>query len=792
MFSFGEVNCAAKPDAESVKSSEGARKRPSLRSVLLSTAISGSALLPFVGLSSAYAQSDSVLIGEDGDGDESKQAMPSDEIIVTGRVNFLENNAYGATKMGLALRDTPQTVNVVTSDLIDYASIRQFDDYYKLDASGGPIHTLDAFPRNYYRGFLQSGVNAVRLDGFRMPANIQLDLASFDRFEVLKGSISTVYGQSVVGGTLNAVTKLPQNEWAGEFLAEGGSFDAYRFEGDITGPILESDDWSFRLVAAREDQNSFLDFASTAMFVIAPSIRYQPTDNTDFLLKVNWQKHDDVFHFGTSLQVGGMLEPGDADTLDIIIRDGLQLPDIPRSRFTGMPWNDADQDALFIQAQGSHVFENDWTLRGSVQYVDTLVTFNNFWHFGPLDEDGFAYFSYRYANEQDRDSYAAEVNLLGDFELLDQEHSFFLGVDYARLDAEFLFSGLYGDASTPFNIFSPPYDLIGPAPIEEFDFFFFSEDVLELFGVTGQIVLRPTDKITINGGIRYNHDTTAGTDRSAGSLGAIFDAAPSATNDLVFNEITYQAGLLYSLTDSINLYASHGTTFEPSSGRVFSPTDPAGILVPPEEGETTEFGVKARIGDNLDFTLAFFDMDRTNLGFRDLLNPGFVVLLGSQKSRGVEASFQGSLTPSWNVYLSTSYLDAEFRGGILDGLQPSGAPKFGLSVFSSYEFLDGPLDGLTVGAGVVHKSGRETFDTALTTDASIRNGGVQTPVTFDFGAFTEVDARITYNVSDQWQLYVSATNIFNELYYSAAFETLTFGVNANPPRIIRGGVKFSF
>ena len=204
-------------------------------------------------------------------------ARPADEqieeVVVTSHVIFTENDAYGATKMGLALKDTPQTVTVVTADMIDFAGMKTFNDFYKVDASGGTAHTFDGFPRNYYRGFRQQGINAIRVDGFRMPGNIDLDFAVFDRFEVIKGPTSTLYGQNSIGGTLNAVSKRPQDKFHGELALEGGQFDEIRADVDLTGPI--NDQWSYRLIGAYDDAGSFLDFANDELKLASMSLQYR-------------------------------------------------------------------------------------------------------------------------------------------------------------------------------------------------------------------------------------------------------------------------------------------------------------------------------------------------------------------------------------------------------------------------------------------------------------------------------------------------------------------------------------
>ncbi len=127
------------------------------------------------------------------------------EEVVVRAIEFREDEVSSATRCRCRRSDTPQSVKVITQDLIDFAGIQRFQDFYKIDASSGPSHSGDQYPsrNSYYRGFQ---LGAMTVDGFRVPPLVQLDLAPFERFEVIKGPTSTIYGQNSVGGTLTAVS----------------------------------------------------------------------------------------------------------------------------------------------------------------------------------------------------------------------------------------------------------------------------------------------------------------------------------------------------------------------------------------------------------------------------------------------------------------------------------------------------------------------------------------------------------------------------------------------------------
>lgn len=707
-----------------------------------------------------------------------------EEVIVTSTV-FTQNDAFGATKMGLSIKDTPQTVAVVTGDLIEVSGMQNFNDFYKVDASGGPSQAIDAFPRNYYRGFRQQGNNAIRVDGFRMPGNINLDLAIFDRFEVIKGPTSTLYGQSSIGGTLNAVSKVPKDQFGATFGVEAGQYNDARIDADITGPIAGSDAWSYRLIGAYSDADSFLDYANEDTKLLSASVAYEPDDATSFVLRATFQEQNLRMHFAPILQLAGN---GTGDVVDRMLAEGLKIPDAPRSRFFGMPWNHADIDASFIEFQGEHTFKNDWVLRAHAQYNRVKYVSDAFGVNGPFDQDGFAYFSYVYGQDNVQDLYGSEVDLFGKVELFGREHTLFFGVDYSRIGFEerggvTILSDGFEDST--FNIFRPDYSAVPRAGLDTYEYLYDTDNESELFGATVQLILNPADRLNVLIGGRYSGDRLVTRERGGSrDPGDSIDDKSFDVERLDFDNFTIQTGVTYEVSDGINLYASFGETFEPQTARSFVADGVSGKLLDPEQGTNYEIGAKADLSKDFSLSLAIFQMERTNIAQRDEDHPRFSLPIGTQRGRGVELGGQGRLTPELSFYGSIAYLDAEFTEGEFKGLQPPNAPRFGVSAFGTYEILDGGLKGLGFGLGVVHKSGLETFD-----DDKTRAAGV--PVTFDFGSFTEVDARVFYGW-ERWTFTVSATNLFNEKYYSPTFTDLDYAIHVNRPTTVRASARYKF
>jgi iron complex outermembrane receptor protein len=720
-------------------------------------------------------------------------AAPSDasldEVVVTGKIVFTQEDAFGATKMGLALKDTPQTVNVVTSDLMDVATIRTFEDFYKVDASSGTTHALDGYPRNFYRGFYQQGISAVRVDGFRMPGNINMDMAVFDRFEVVKGSTSTLYGQNNVGGALNAVSKLPQREFAAELGMEVAQYDGYRVDADVTGSLAGSEAWSYRLIAAYGDADSFIDYVNESLELASAAVQFAPNEDTRVTLRTTFQEVEGRYHYAPSLQFAGN---GTGDTLTRLQSEGLQFIDVPRSRYYGMPWNHDVKQARFIQLQGEHDFSNDWKLRVNAQHSRLERDGKGFYVGGFFDQDGFAYFHWATGDEGQNELYGAEVNLFGDVEILGRPQTLFFGVDYndIRSDSRGGDTFAFGYGPGMFNAFDPDYGAIPePLSLDDFDSVGDRGNSNEIYGATVQIITRPTDRLSVLLGGRHSGHRLGEKNRGGGSV-AELDAASFSSSTEDYTAFTMQAGVTYEITDTVNAYATYGETFDPQFGNIFVAVDDPGERIDPEEGKSREIGIKADLRPDLFVSAAVFDMERSNLAQEDRLHSDsqyfYVIGLGTQRSRGVELALQGRLMPELSVNASAAYLDAEFSEGELEGLPATNAPRVAVSAFGTYEFLEGRARGLGLGLGVVRKQDFRTFDGWWSLQVEPQNSLVQ-----DFGSFTEVDARVFYTLG-HWNLSLSATNLLNEKYYSDTFNQLWWATHVNPPRTWRARATYRF
>ena len=742
----------------------------------------GSSSAPAAGSESEQGQSP---------GNATDEGGPLEEVVVTG-LTFRYNEVESANKMPLAIKDTPQSVKVITEDLLDFAGITKLEDFYKLDAGAQTSNAQDGFVRTYFRGFRLDYDKALKIDGIRTPGRVAPDLSPFERFEIVKGPTSTLYGQAQVAGTLNAISKKPRADAGGSVSLETGSFNHYRGEFDAYGALTGDERLTSRLVASYLDEDTFLDYGFNKRAVIAPSLKYQFTPQTSATLLLQYQDVRFNGSYGFGAQYIGPVDGGATEPDGRTAPNDYAWPDVPRSRLVGFPDATPERQLTFAHGLLEHQFANHWQLRANLLFTRSKIE-NKGAYSGAVEPDGETPL-YMYFADNGGQAYAGDVNLFGDFELLGRKHTLFFGVDYSH-DKK---TGLVGFRELPagsFNIFHPDYAALPSIPSEVAAFLGLDGGVNRdrtLYreqGVTVQAFLHPTDRLSLLLGARYSDFKLSYVNVccDASALQPLPSGFGGDANTAADDNLTFQFGATYRLTPAVNAYLSYGETFLPRNEFVRSATDPTiGVRTPPEEGKSYEAGLKGEVLDRrLSWSVAAFQIARTNVSEDDPDDDifGYVVLRGEQRSRGVEVELQGEIRRGWSIYGSFATIDNKFTKGEFAGFYSFIAPKFGASVYTAYELQQGPLAGLGFGGGVVYKqrgdinqfgdNGRGLFFDRLFPDT------------------VEVDTRVFYR-RNAWTFQVSALNLFDEKYYSPVNNNFSSSVSVNPPRTFLGKVTYDF
>jgi iron complex outermembrane recepter protein len=134
-------------------------------------------------------------------------------------------NVLSAGKSDTSIKETPYSISIVDRDLIELRTPRNFSEVMRtipgLSQTSPKVGTQNVVSRGF--SMRQAGGefrNALRRF---QDANIAPEMTNVERFEIVKGPASVLYGIGGLGGALNVVTKVPTAERRYEFEAGIGS-----------------------------------------------------------------------------------------------------------------------------------------------------------------------------------------------------------------------------------------------------------------------------------------------------------------------------------------------------------------------------------------------------------------------------------------------------------------------------------------------------------------------------------------------------------------------------------------
>jgi len=639
------------------------------------------------------------------------------EVVVTARPveNYSADDALTGTRFPVLLKDLPLSVSVVPQELIEDRGITHLGEALD-NVSGaqrkmgyGGTQNFGAFIRGFDQTFLTLR-NGLRDPGFYTIR----DIANVERFEVLKGPASILYGAVNPGGITNTITKQPRREPLARVRGLVGGFERYRAETDLGGPF--GDRFAVRFNAAVEDYGSYREGVRSEGVFAAPVLSVELTERTRLTVEGEYKQSDFVWDLGL---------PRDPLIFTVPVERFLGEPDAlnrVESRFGSITLEHAFTDALRLRAVlGQSRTEGDYALRSALSITG-----------------GRTVRRVAYDTEERSRTDNLQVDLLAAFDTGPLSHKLTIGAERYRTEQayDFLFQPL-----ASIDLYAPVY---GAQPGAGFRLF---ADQLNAeatgFYVQDLISVGPRWRILL--GARYDEVDNRSVDLTTGAL----------TRDSRDDAVSPQAGVVYQPDPATSLYASYGRSFVPITGGRTAEGD----YLDPETGEQVEAGIKRELlGGRANATFAVYEIRKQNVSTPDPVNPLFRVQTGEQRSRGVEVDVSGRLARGWDVILAASYIDAEVTrdNRIAVGSRLPGAPERSASLWTKYAFGGGRLEGLTLGGGVYYVDERQ---------AALPNNAWTLP------SYTRLDAMAAYDFG-AFELQLNLRNLGDEKIYDLTGSTI--------------------
>lgn len=161
-----------------------------------------------------------------------------------GSHSYTTGETSTATRLALSLRETPQSVTVITRQQMTDQGLGSIAQVLGQTPGITVVHD-DSERFNFYsRGFTLDNFqyDGVPTSDFTTNTNGlgMRDMAIYDRVEVVRGATGLMSGVGSPSGAVNLVRKRPTKEFQGYVAGSGGSWDRYRSELDLSGPLTEN------------------------------------------------------------------------------------------------------------------------------------------------------------------------------------------------------------------------------------------------------------------------------------------------------------------------------------------------------------------------------------------------------------------------------------------------------------------------------------------------------------------------------------------------------------------------
>ncbi len=193
-------------------------------------------------------------------------------VIVSDTAGYQTEVIGSAMKTLTPLRDTPQSITVVTKEQIRDQSFQSMTDVVNY------IPGITAHQGENNRDQLVIRGNSTSADfflnGVRDDVQYYRDLYNVDRIEALKGPNAMIFGRGGGGGVINRVTKEAGFAPLREFTLQGGSFGNRRVTADFAQPL--SNKVAARVNGLYENSDSFRKFVNLERYGINPTLDRRP------------------------------------------------------------------------------------------------------------------------------------------------------------------------------------------------------------------------------------------------------------------------------------------------------------------------------------------------------------------------------------------------------------------------------------------------------------------------------------------------------------------------------------
>lgn len=732
------------------------------------------------------------------------------EVIVTGNTH---QKPVSALRSGLKPMDTPQSVQVIGSEIIEQQQAIRMSDVIK-NANGVYVGSARGGAQESFwsRGYDMSANNMFK-NGFRYNAGSIPEVSGLEKVEFLKGGSALLYGNVAPGGILNLVTKTPKFTEGGEFSMQMGSYAFYKPSIDFYGPISKS--IAYRFNASYENSESFRDYVKNDRIYLNPSFLFKISDKTQITAQGDYLSADWTPDFGT-----GIVDK--------------QILDIPNNVYYGALWSKGNTKSASASVFVNHDFNDNWKLGFNTSYQSynrtqkSTAQLSNL-AYSDIDNDKVQEVNWKRGLTQADAAekiFGDQLSLQGTFNTGSIKHQIFTGVDYENSSAPSYTFGFFDPKANIADLITTEKNAIN---LFSYNYTTQSLDVpyssritqlattdTQRFGAYAQDLISINKYVKVLAGLRWSwQESDVETTKEViekdnitklNVLTTAYENAVPVTGAKTLNRaFSPKAGLVIQPNKDLSLFASYSNSFTPNTGTTvdLQPLDPSII-------DQYEVGIKKDFWKGiLSTNVTAYQIENNNLAqtvmfAADGITPNVTTtlkqLVGATKGKGIEIDITARPLEGLNINAGYSFNETKVSkssgtsGSLVVGDVLARTPKHTANLSFFYKLPSGALKGLSLGAignYIGDRTGGWNDDylwTALVEKPKTINDYKITIRDRDIPleGYATVDASIGYD----WKkisVLCRLSNITNELNYTVHEN---YSVNPIAPRQVMVSLKY--
>lgn len=669
-----------------------------------------------------------------------------DKIVVKGEraEGYSVRRTSAGTRFDLAPREIPQSVSIISHQRIEDQNLDDIIDVLAnttgVSSTQSDTERTEFYSRGVYIDSYQYDNLPTQMVQNWSYGDSGLDLALYDRVEVVRGATGLLTGAGNPSASVNLIRKHADSaELTGSVSVNVGSWGRTRSTVDVTTPLNASGSVRARVIGSYLDTESQMDRYDQHKTLGYAVIDADLTPDTQLSVGYDYQQK----------RANGATWGG----FPMFFSDGTRAP-FDESFAANPGWTYWDTTSKRLFATLEHGFANDWKVRLGATHDKTNADDKLFYPFyAAFDKnDGSGITPMAGLYETQREVNALDGYVEGPFQLFGRQHEVMAGVSYNKREY-----ANYGDFQSGWAPLDNYLAWTGDFPEPNWNALTLaSEGTITQKAGYAATRLSLADPLKLILGARYSDWELDGTE---GTVVSRFGHKVT----------TPYAGLVFDINDTWSTYAAYTEIFQPQTLKQRD-----GSYLDPVDGKSYEVGVKAAWFDNrLNASAAVFRIEQDNVGqaTTELVegseNEFAYIAARGTVSRGFELEVNGELTQGWNATFGASrYVAKDIDGADIN----TNLPQTSIKLFTSY--TPQTLQDLTVGGGVNWQN------------------RIYYPIPglgrFEQEGYALVSAFVRYRLAPQFSVQANLNNLLDKKYLSQINGYGAFGDGRN------GSISFTW